>query len=238
MLDEASIARAVDLSQRGYELIRWLGDGLGRGFIAIDAAHSYATLPEAARGWIEEHYENLPPNARPPRDDMPAFCNLFSTYLEGSFDLHESPGHRLRSHDDCFCPMCRWVESMPHLQPRKPSSKDKSRAEKMLRDAVRSLALAEGASLSDQAIEEICSEEDMREPVAVCAYAFDLFRRLQGQSVGPAQLVLWRKFAWKPEGSPKKKFRLTTKLIINAERLLRDRIRERTAGDFNSVAPI
>ena len=85
MLDHAAIERAVDLSQRGYALIQWLADGVKRGFISIGAAHSYASLPAAAREWVAEHYENLPLAARPPKEQLPEFCNLFSTYLEGSF---------------------------------------------------------------------------------------------------------------------------------------------------------
>jgi hypothetical protein len=86
------IERAVELQAKGYQLLRWLEKALADGFIAPEAAHSYATLEESAYAWIERHYMNLPSSARPAREDLRPFSNLFSTYLSNTFDLDASPG--------------------------------------------------------------------------------------------------------------------------------------------------
>jgi hypothetical protein len=51
----------------------------------------------------------------------------------------------------------------------------------------------------------------------LCAYAADLLDRLKGVAAGPASLALWRSFAWRPRGSPKKDFTLSTDGILAAQ---------------------
>ncbi|TWT34759.1 hypothetical protein [Blastopirellula retiformator] len=51
-------------------------------------------------------------------------------------------------------------------------------------------------------------------------YGLDLLLRVQGYAEGPAVLALWRRFAWTPQGSPRPKFRLSDKMILQAERQL------------------
>ncbi len=50
-----------------------MSDGIERGFISFDAAHTYATLAAATFAWID----------RPGLDDLRAFCNLFATTVLG-----------------------------------------------------------------------------------------------------------------------------------------------------------
>lgn len=97
MFERDTIERAVDLQQRSYALLTWMTDAIDRGFIAFDTAHHYATLPEATLAWLNRHFLDVPAAARPTREDLSAFTNLFASYLETSFDLIEQPGERLYS---------------------------------------------------------------------------------------------------------------------------------------------
>jgi hypothetical protein len=78
--------------------------------------------------------------------------------------------------------------------------------------------------LSEKKVELIASDPNIREELALCAYGADLLQRKKGIAVGPAALVLWRNFAWLPSGSPKKKFELTTDLILDAEKAISERV--------------
>ena len=227
MLTRTELEPAVDLQARGYRLVLWLGKALDAGFIAPDAAHDFTSLADSAYAWIVHHYLNLPEDARPPRDQVRPFANLFSTYLDSTFDLDAAPGERLYSPDaHCFCPCCSWLVRLPHLRPKKLRAGDRKRAGKMKRDFVLALAAERRIDVPDARVEEIVADPDLRAPLALCAYAVNLLERLKGWSEGPATLALWRGFAWKPEGSPRKDFRLTVEGILEAQETVLARLGE------------
>lgn len=221
MLNPDTINRAVDLQQRSYQLLRWMADGVTKGFIRFETAHNYAALPEAAEAWIIRHYQDIPRKAKPTEKDVPTFSRLFTTYLENSFDLRQDPGKHLYSPDaHCFCPMCSWLVDAPNLKTKKPVAADRRRAQQMTADIVRAMAEDIGATLTEDAVDAIVNDKALRESLSMVTYAHDLLGRLDGRAVGPAALVLWRGFAWKPEGSPKKGFTLSAEEILERERAL------------------
>jgi hypothetical protein len=221
VLARDEVQRAVELQARGYRLVKWLEKALADGFIAPETAHVYASLADAAQAWIERHYLNLPDAARPTREDMPAFSNLFSTYLTNTFDLDENPGRRLYSPDaHCFCPCCSWMVRVPHLKPKKVGAPDKKVAESMKRGFIRKLALDARLSVSEEAVDQVLRAPQLKEAVALATYAADLLQRLKGVAVGPATLALWRSFAWTAQGSPKKNFVLSADGIMLAQESL------------------
>lgn len=225
LLDADQLALAVELQRRSYNLLRWMADGVTRGFIRFDTAHDYVTLPEAAQRWILKHYNDIPPRARPAQEDLERFSLLFTTYLQNSFNLVRDPGKQLYSPDaHCFCSMCSWLVDAPQLKAKKPTAKDRRRAIKKMHDAVASAALAAEVPLVDEEIDEIAKDSALSEPMAMVAYAHDLLQRMKGVAMGPAALVLWRTFAWNRQGSPKKGFELSAERILQSERVLLDRI--------------
>lgn len=190
-----------------------------------EAAGAYATSEDAAYGWLDKHYLNLPDKARPGRAHLRAFSNLFSTYLDSTFDLDAQPGERLYSPDaHCFCPICSWMVRKPHLRPKKIGAGDKKVAERMKRGFLLRLAASHGISVSDKMLDEMLQDPDLRESLGLCAYAGDLLQRLEGRAVGAASLALWRTFAWTAQGSPKKGFVLTADEIMAAQDLLTKRL--------------
>ncbi|MGB7343915.1 MAG: hypothetical protein WBD20_06865 [Pirellulaceae bacterium] len=218
MLETTEIHRLVDLQQRSYVLLQWMAKAVSEGFVNFQTAHSYSTLPEAAEEWIAGHYANIPDDARPPRDELTAFCQFFSTYLINSFDFVSNPGTQLYSPDaHCFCPMCSWLVDAPNLKTKKVRSTDKRRAEKMRLDAVRSLAARHQFKVAEREIEQWLCDPEISFDASLLAYGIDLLHREKGVANGPAVLSLWRRFAWNETGSPKRGFFLKPKMIIDAQ---------------------
>ena len=120
--------------------------------------------------------------------------------------------------------MCSWLVRRPHLRPKKTTAKDKRRAARMRLDHLRALAAARGEFVAEEKLEEVAGGRGLREPLGLSTYAADLLGRLKGQSSGPATLILWRSFAWKPEGSPKKGFKLTADGILQAREQVEERL--------------
>ena len=112
----------------------------------------------------------------------------------------------------------------PHLRPKKVGTHDKKVAERMKRTFLLRLADARGISVSEEMIDNVLQDQNLREVVGLCTYAADLLQRLEGRAVGAASLALWRSFAWTPQGSPKKGFVLTTDEIMNAQDVLAERL--------------
>lgn len=206
------------MQHRSYLLLKWMAKAVSEGFITFETAHDYSTLSDAAEGWILGHYLNIPDEARPSREDLPDFCEFFSTYLTNSFDFISNPGKQLYSPDaHCFCPMCSWLVDAPHLKTKKLNSIDKRRAEKMRINALLSLAVEHELELQEREIRGLLNDRQTFEAVSLVAYGYDLLQRERGIANGPAVLALWRGFAWNESGSPKHGFRLTAKMIVDAE---------------------
>lgn len=218
MLNQPEMRRLVDMQHRSYLLLKWMSKAVSEGFVNFETAHDYSTLPEAAEGWILGHYLNIPDNARPSRDELPAFCAFFSTYLTNSFEFISNPGKQLYSPDaHCFCPMCSWLVDAPNLKTKKVQSTDKRRAHKMRVNALLNLAAEHRLSVSENDITELLDDRQTSEAADLLAYGCDLLQREKGIANGPAVLALWRGFAWNESGSPKHGFRLKAKLIVDAE---------------------
>lgn len=221
MFDRTQIALAIDLQRRSYQLLRWVANAIDKQFISFDTAHNYATFPEAAAGWIAEHYHNLPQDARPRQEHIEPFSRIFASYLEVSFDLIEDPGKQLYSPGaHCFCPLCSWLTAAPRLQTKKLNPADKKRAKKLAADYLRQLALENQCKINDDDVNQLMNDVNTREAAALGAYGLELLRRLDGRSHGPETLALWRMFAWNETGSPKKNFDLTTNMVFDAEVIL------------------
>jgi hypothetical protein len=226
MLQEADIEQAVDLQARSYALLKWMAEGIRRGFIGFDAAHAYAHDAQAAAAWIERHYADLPPPARPPREHLAAFCRLFTTYLDGGQRLLRDPGQRLYSPDaHCFCEMCSWYIHNASLKARTISSGDRRRADRQMRHSLDELALEHDRLLEEDEVGRLMRDAAFREALALYAYTETLLRRLRGggAEIG-VPLALWRRFAWTEQGAPKRKYRLNVAAILEASALLRQRL--------------
>ena len=225
MLDAAQISEAVDLQKRSYRLLRWIADAVEQGFVPHQAANSYGSTQTAALAWLTERYDILPLRTRPARHQLVPFAGVFSTYLENSFDILPRPTRQLYSPEaHCFCPLCSWLVDAPRLRPKKVRNAHKRRAREMQRDVVLQLAQERGVPLNEAEASALLGVQELREPLALVAYAADLLKRLQGVASGPAVLVLWRRFAWHPEGAPKKGYTLEAAAILEAEDTLRTRI--------------
>jgi len=221
MLNPAEVHRLVELQQRSYLLLQWIAQAVSDGLIHFEVAHKYSTLPEAAQEWILGHYMNIPDHARPSREDLPSFCHFFSTYLTNSFEFICNPGKQLYSPDaHCFCPMCSWLVDAPNLKTKKIGTADKRRAQTMRGNALLNLAAENRLPLGGDAVEKLLSDRPTYEEASLLAYGYDLFEREKGIANGPAVLALWRGFAWHASGSPKHGFRLSSQMIVDAEKRL------------------
>lgn len=218
MFVEADLRRVLDLQERAYALFQWMGTAIEKGFISFGAAQAHASDTDAARVWMRRHYEDLPSHARPAVEDMDDFMGLFNSFLKTSLTLVEEPERRLYSpHAHCFCPWCSWWADIPRIQPKRLSTADKRKAEKMMGVFLEGLAEKKGVGLNPVLTKDFLQDARLRERLAICTYGAELFRRMRGDSSGPAGLALWRMFAWLPTGSPRKGFKLTAPLVLEAE---------------------
>lgn len=218
-----AVKNALSLHAQSYEFLLWMAE-LERCNTG-DVSHQSSRLQDASYDWIEKNYEVIPPTARPRRKDLRAFANLFATYLESSFDLDESPGERLYSDDaHCFCPMCSWMVAIPNLQPKKLTPFDKRRAKTLQGEFVHQMAKTMGLE-AESACEHVLANASLREDIALATWTSQLLRRLEGITPGPAILALWRGFAWKTTGSPKKNFQLSPELVEESVNRLQEALR-------------
>jgi hypothetical protein len=220
MLAPSEIEHAISIQNRCYKLLQWLGNAVREGYVPVIKAHAVADAGHAAKAWVETHFFSLPADCRPLADELEPFSNFFGTYLETSFDLVASPKEVYYSECDCFCSVCRQLANPRHLKPKSLTREDKERAHRLRIRRLEMLAREEGLPSFELRIRESLGDETIRQQASLSAYGAALLERLKGISSGPAVLALWRDFAWNPNGSPKRDFKLKTKQIIEAEKSL------------------
>ena len=69
-----------------------------------------------------------------------------------------------------------------------------------------------------------CARPDLACGIALATYGTQTIHRAAGENVGPEILVLWRKFAWTPQGSPIRGFKLDADLVLRAEQQIADHL--------------
>jgi hypothetical protein len=230
MLPHDLIAEAVEVQRRSYQLLMWLGRAIDSGIITFTRTHSDADAADNAYEWIQEHYDLLPEEFRPPRDRLRPFSNYFGSYVTTSFDLTDRPGTRPESNCGCFCELCSHLVNASHLRPKKLGKRDKDGARQERVSRVILLAQEEGIPLSGDLAAAVAGGPFLRD-AAYSAYGQNLLERIGGSECGPYVLALWREIAWKPEGSPIKDFKLTASDFFEAEgRLIAEMKRELRAN--------
>lgn len=220
MLPADRLQLAIDIHARSYRLLRWVAEAVGKGFILATRAHEYADAADSARDWLDEHYRNLPTEARPDKSHLREFANYFSTYVTTSFDIIEQPGMKLVSSCGCYCPLCSHLVNAPHLKVKQPTHRDKQRARKLMADRLQQLALEHSLRVSREQAETIAAAPATRRSAGFSAYGHWLIKRLDGLTDGPAVLALWREIAWRRSGSPIANFVLRYEDFERAEREL------------------
>ena len=229
LLDETDIAAAVEVSNRAYKLLVWLNRAIESGFITLDSAGRYIGNSAAAQAWLAKHFEDIPHDARPldrRGRELERFANYFASYLTASFDLHEVTGTRFVTGPEGYCcERCGYRVPKSHLQPKKLERRDKDRACELVAAYVEDLAREQGVSDSRRATESVLNKEELQRDSALATYGAELLRRLDGKSSGAAALALWRQFAWNSMGSPIKKFRLDSEMIMKSQHRLVEGLR-------------
>lgn len=221
-MEKSQIARALELQAQSYAFVRWLGDHQADVLTTLTEDHGDRPPREVMAEWLRTSGSLLGYTRRLREEDQQAFANLFVSYLEISFDLLEH-GRRIEfSPCGCYCFMCVSITSSSRLVPKKPGSADKERATRALEAELHAAADAAGgtlsrASLTKAHIKALLADPELREPLAIAAWMTAVFRRMRGDFVGTEALVLWRRFAWKPEGSPKHGYAITEAAVTSAQ---------------------
>ncbi len=241
MLHGPTLRRALDLSDRAYELLMYLVDAAREGFVKVETEHRADTFAAGAEAWIREHWARLPHRMRPARHDLSAFAAFFATYLESSFVLDEESEERLYEADGCACPFCSWLVDVAELQTREPTTADKRQARALTRAVVaralrelagshRDAVEALGEAGREALIDRVAADSQLREELALVAYGHELLERIRHRACGPAALVLWRTFAWSHDGRPRDDVALSAERFFDAEDLVRARLERELAA--------
>ncbi len=218
MFDPQELAETVDLHQKSYELLRWVGKNLRSGTLDFGVTHHAVSSFEAAREWILRHWHNLPASVRPAESQLDSFTHLFSSYLMTSFTLVEKPKRKLISYCGCYCSYCSYLGRADQLQVKTPSKGARRSAEGLKRVYLNALAEENGRTLTGPQLEGLLNDPELQQILALATYGHELIRRTKYASQGEGVLALWRQFAWNKKGSPKAKFKLDADDILQSER--------------------
>jgi hypothetical protein len=217
MFNPNELAETIDLHQRSYELLKWVGRNLRGGKLEFSVVHEAVSNADAANEWLRRHWHNLPASGRPLENQLDAFAHLFASYLTTSFKLIEAPRNRVVSYCGCWCTYCTYLGQADRLQVRSPSKGAKRAADELKKVYLTYLASEHDRHLSIPQVETLIADPGLREALAMATYSHELIRRTKFASQGEGVLALWRQFAWTEKGAIKVKFKLDVDTILKAE---------------------
>lgn len=213
----SDLDRAVRLQRQAYALLVWFQNHLDCALFPTHEAHSAMDNSAVAQQWIEANLLNLPADVAPAHADISSLAALFCSYLTTSFEIVTSPSSRLHTTTGCLCDVCLQLARCSHLQPKRVGPGDKAYAERFKLKMLKDLATEHDILVDEARVRNLLSDQDLREQIALVAYAQQLLLRLDGDPGDPAILVLWREFAWTRHGAPKKGFSLNAQDIVEAQ---------------------
>jgi hypothetical protein len=216
VIDREELERVLRVQQQAYALLRWLSEGDPIRSITF-TGHRDAPMTVAAREWIASNLAVLPARCRPEPDDVDVMANLVTSMLRTSFVLEAQPRKGLESRCGCWCDWCTAVVDLPRLRTRKPTPRDKRDADEMMAATLHRAAHEQDRVLGDETAASLCRSPRHREAIATATWSYELRQRAHGKLGHTSTLVVWRRFAWTPDGAPKKDFDVTVDDLIDAE---------------------
>jgi hypothetical protein len=230
MINEHELNRALKTKDQTYNLVMWLNSAIKKDIIIPQKAIEYTTSFDAAKDWIVEHYKNLPIDSRPDSldfKDVDTFTYMFLSHFNSSFDIETEPGQRYVPH--LLRTVGIFVDN-PHIHPKKLYARDKLNARKLKIEYLQGLAIEHGIQFDNSFFENLVDDCELKEKIAITTYGLQLIERLKGFDQGIEVLALWREFAWDSNGSPKKKFKLEPKLILEYEKLIINELNKKSTA--------
>ena len=224
MFSQVQLEDTIELHEKSYRLLTWVNGALKRNVMKFDVLHEAMSAAEAAKEWIGRHYETIPLHARPSKSKIPAFANLFASYLATSFELEKSPGTPLESYCGCYCPMCSYLSKADYLKVRKLSKNARKAAYEL--KSVYLTVLSEELELPmiRPEIDQLLNDKEIYPAIALAAYGYELIRRTEFASQGEGILALWREIAW-DGNAPRKKFAMKAADVLDAERKIIEKMK-------------
>ncbi|QDT36526.1 hypothetical protein [Stratiformator vulcanicus] len=216
--DRLELDRAITFQAAGFRLLQWVRSQLQRGNLKFDVTHEAMTDQEIARDWLRTLRGMLPEDCRPDEGETQEFANMFASFLKASYVLDPSPESRQVSHCGCWC--CAALSQAEHLRPRRLTKRHRHYADQLKWLRLGELAGAADSKLSADDVESLSREPSLQQDLALFAYGHELLRRLRGYAVDESSYALWREFAWTKAGALDRSFRLSSDVILTAERRL------------------
>jgi hypothetical protein len=215
LLDLSEVQKVIRLQEKSYNLLKWVNERLKKKAKDLFSdIHEAMSFYDASLDWIKIHYNELPQNAQPTKEDIESFAHLFASYLTTSFEV----GDKIYLSDGCSCTFCSFLIEAMHFKVRNPTKKSKSTAKQLkvlyIKSLVQELNLDQPISDTEGWINK---QDELLDDISLVTYAHELIRRSKFASTGEAVLVLWREIAWEEGKRLNKKFRLNANKIIQAQ---------------------
>jgi hypothetical protein len=170
MFTHDQIVEIIDLSEKSYALLKWVGSSLKRGFLKFDVVHEAVQISEATKDWLIRHNDQIPKNYRPNRSKVDAFANFFSTYLMTSFELIEKPTNILKTDGKCFCWCCSYLAAGDNLKLRKITKNARKDAQELKRIYLTKLCDEIEAPLISSEINQILEDKVLYPSISLATY--------------------------------------------------------------------
>ncbi len=229
MFEINELKKVIELHDKSYQLFLWINNKLknfgskSKKHTLFDTVHDNLNFCKCSLAWIEKHYNEIPNDFRPNKEDREAFAHLLTSYLTTSFEKSD----KIRVSDGCPCPFCTFFINVKAFKLRNPNKKAKEEAQRLKARYIENLFQETDIHQIPSNIEEWISKyPELDKKISLATYGRELIRRSKFTSQGVGILVLWREIAWK-DNHLDRNFKLSVKAIIEAESEILEKLKNR-----------
>lgn len=207
MLEQTEIARLLKLHDAAYGLLMFLTKA-AKHQPAILSADVVQMLSkgETCESWIRANTELIPAEFYPVDDDLSAFSHLFASFFSTSF------------HVDGFTFNNQLLGVNVRTGAQRTQGKP-TRTRQLKTLALKHLMASEGVRLTDAECRQLIKNPEIKQPILIWTYVWELDRRVKGKGKGAVVHSLWRSM---PHGMRQN---LNTETVWNARQSLVAQVR-------------
>ena len=199
-MKKEQIAQALRIHSISYALLRWIDANAKRDQQWLDDQHvGTYRASDSCEKWLNRNRSTLPSDFRPDAAETRLVAHLLSSYFETSFEVHESG----QLWNECLgtwdVPVQRRLISRalapgsgkPKRFKERHRAKEEERVKRLKLLALEGLAQELDLALLSDELHAVASRPDLQLQLGLWSYAWELVRRTEFASQGPAVHRLW-----------------------------------------------
>jgi hypothetical protein len=194
-MDQRKLAQVLRIQRQAFDLLLWLGrQARKRPELLSTESLEALRRAESCERWLIRQHSSLPRDMRLVEDEVRIMAHLLAAFFQTSFHVTKAPAWNGCTSQRTYTVLRAGAASVRRGRAgrRARKSKDNDTAAQLRLIAVLALAEEAGVALTHEQLDRLLDDSNLQADLNLWSYAWELHRRSQFASQGPAVHRLWQ----------------------------------------------